>query len=115
MIVKEPTAQQNDTPDRKPAGKERLQVFEGNRHVLGNLSRMQIARVVSALQAGTGEKGIALREGLSEATVRWIRRVELARVERALACVRVGLSGVTELVLEQERSTWEDLLEREGA
>lgn len=102
-------------PERKPPKSERLQSFEGKGRGPGNLSRLQISRILVSLRAGGCEKQIAAREGLSEATVRWIRRIELARIERALACVRVGLAGVSEMVSEQDRSTWEDLLEREGA
>lgn len=103
------------TPERKPPSTESLQVLDGKGRGLGNLSRMQVSRIVVSLQAGTCEKAIALREGLSESTIRWVRRIELARIDRALACVRVGLAGVTEMVAEQERTTWEELLEREGA
>lgn len=112
--VKELSDSQN-TPERKPVGRESLQSIDGTGRGLGNISRLQIARVVAALQAGKCEKGIALNEGLPESCIRWIRRNEMARIARALSCVAVGIKGVHAMIQEQEKDLWDELIEREGA
>lgn len=112
--VKERSDSQN-TPERKPAGRATLQAIDGTGRGLGNISRLQISRVVSALQAGKCEKGIALNEGLPESCIRWIRRVEMERISRALSCVSIGIKGVHAMIAEQEKDLWDELLEREGA
>lgn len=108
-IVKELT---EATPERKPMGRPALESIDGKGVGLGNISRLQISRVVASLHAGNSEKAIALREELSEGCIRWIRRQELARIERALACVRLGLAHATDMIAEQERDAWEELLEK---
>lgn len=102
-------------PERKPIGRAGLESIDGKGRGLGNISRLQVARVVASLQAGKCEKGIAANEELPESAVRWIRRVEMARIARALACVTVGISGVHAMIAEQERDTWEELLDKESA
>ncbi len=99
------------TTARKPPSSERLQSFDKASSTRG-ISRLQIARVVAALQAGRCEKSIAAHEDLAEGVVREIRRLELARVDRALACVRLSVANTIELVSEQDRSTWDELLEK---
>lgn len=106
-IVKE-LCQRNAIP-RKQCGSS-LQVSDG-KGIGVRISAAMVSRIIRALQDGDGEQGIARREGTTEALVRRVRSHELARVDRALANVRVGLAGVIELVAENERDHWQDFLE----
>lgn len=100
---------EHNTAPRKPCG-QCLQVSEGKRSG-ARVSAAMLVRIVHSLQNGEAERTIAERENTTEAFVRRVRSHEMARVDRALSTVRVGLANVIELVSENERDHWDEFLE----
>ena len=83
----------------------------GNGKLRAGLSCGQIAAIVRALKAGTTERAISMNVRVSEAQVRWVRRHELARIDRALSTVRVGAANIHELVTSEQRDYWDEARE----
>lgn len=80
-----------------------------NKHADSGTVRRQRQRIITALHSGLSEKAIAESESIPESEVRRVRTVELARIDRALAGVKVCLNNTIELAKQDEADYWDEV------